>query len=197
MNAALRHHDLGLTWIEQSRVRRTSHALRHGDEVWLIDPFADDAALEAAVRLGRPAGVLQLLNRHNRDCEAIARRLGVSFHRVPDDTVVTPFQVIPVLNRRGWHEVALWWPKPQALIVADAIGTSPVFACGRRAGVHPLLRLMAPLSQFAGYRPRMLLVGHGRPVESDAAAALDDALAYSRSDLPWLMIEIPMLLFRP
>ena len=175
---------------------RTAHALRHGQEVWLIDPFADDAALKAAARLGQPAGVLQLLNRHNRDCEAIARRLGVCLHRVPDDPVGTPFEVIPVLSRRGWREVALWWPEEQALIVADAIGTAPLFACGRRAGVHPLLRLMPALSQFACYRPRMLLVGHGRPVESDAAAALDDALAYSRSDLPWLMIEIPMLLFR-
>jgi hypothetical protein len=40
----------------------------------------------------------------------------------------------------------------------------------------------------------MLLVGHGPPIEVDAAAALDDALARSRSDIPRLLTRLPQLL---
>ena len=149
MSAVLQHHELGLTWIEQSRTVRTAHALRNGEQVWLIDPFADEQALRAAASLGRPAGVLQLLNRHNRDCQPIATQLGVPLMRVPDQVPDTPFEVIPVVSRWGWAEIALWWPDERALIVAEAIGTAPVFALGRRAGVHPMLRLTPPRSQLS------------------------------------------------
>ncbi len=87
------------------------------------------------------------------------------------------FEVIPLVSRWGWAEIALWWPDERALIVAEAIGTAPVFALGRRAGVHPMLRLTPPRSQLSDYRPTMLLVGHGPTIESDGAAALDEALA--------------------
>ena len=63
---------------------RTAHALSSGGQVWLIDPFDDEPALQAAATLGRPAGVLQLLDRHNRDCDSIAARLGVPLLRLPD-----------------------------------------------------------------------------------------------------------------
>ena len=195
MTAMLQHHELGLTWIEQSRTVRAAHALRNGEQVWLIDPFADEQALRAAASLGRPAGVLQLLNRHNRDCQPIATQLGVPLMRVPDEVPDAPFEVIPVVSRWGWAEIALWWPDERALIVAEAIGTAPVFALGRRAGVHPMLRLTPPRSQLSEYRPTMLLVGHGPTIESDGAAALDEALAYSLLDIPWLMIELPIALF--
>ena len=195
MSALLQQHELGLTWIEQSRTVRSAHALISAEQVWLIDPFADEHALRAAASLGRPAGVLQLLNRHNRDCQLIATQLGVPLMRVPDQVPDTPFEVIPVVSRWGWAEIALWWPDEDALIVAEAIGTAPVFALGRRAGVHPMLRLTPPRSQLSGCRPRMLLVGHGPTIESDGAGALDEALAYSRSDIPWLMIELPNALF--
>jgi hypothetical protein len=194
MYATLQHHKLGVTWIEHSRTARTAHALRSEERVWLIDPFDDEPALQAAASLGRPAGVLQLLDRHNRDCQAIAARLGVPLLRLPDRAPDTPFEVVPVLSRRGWKEIALWWAHERALVVAEAIGTAPAFALGRRAGVHPMLRLTPPRSRFSGYRPAMLLVGHGRTVESDGAAALDDALAHSRSDIPRLLVELPRLL---
>ncbi len=194
MNAIVQRHALGLTWIERGRTVRTAHALASDDRVWLIDPVDDEPALRAAASLGRPAGVLQLLDRHNRDCEPIATRLGVPLLRLPDRAPDTPFEVVPVLSRRGWREVALWWAQKRALIVAEAVGTAPPFALGRRAGIHPLLRLTPPTSQLSAYRPEMLLVGHGETIESGAAEALDDALAHSRSDIPRLLIKLPQLL---
>jgi len=172
---------------------RSAHAVRSGDRVWLIDPFDDSPALEEAAALGSPAGVFQLLDRHNRDCEAIASRLGVPLLRLPGSAPDTPFEVVPLLSRWGWHEVALWWERERALFVAEAVGTAPPFALGRRAGVHPILRLTPPRSQLAPYRPSMLLVGHGAAIETDAAAALDDALGHARSDIPRFAMSLPRL----
>jgi len=172
---------------------RSAHALVSEGRVWLVDPFEDEPALREVSGLAAPAGVIQLLDRHNRDCEAIASRLGVPLLRLPESAPDTPFEVAPVLSRRGWHEVALWWQGERALIVAEAIGTAPPFALGRRAGVHPLLRLTPPRSQLAPYRPSMLLVGHGSTIETDAATALDDALAHARSDIPRLVTSLPRL----
>ena len=194
MNAVVQRHALGATWREPSGMARAAHALGRDERVWLIDPFDDEAALQAAASLGRPAAVVQLLDRHNRDCEPIAARLGVPLLRLPDRLRNTSFEVVPVLSHQRWKEIALWWPQERALIVAEAVGTAPAFAVGRRAGVHPLLRLTPPRSQLSAYRPAMLLVGHGPPIEADAAPALDDALARSRSDIPRLLVRLPQLL---
>ncbi len=194
MSAVIRQHAVGLTWSEPGGMARTAHALASDGRVWLIDPFEDHDALEAAAGLGRPAGVLQLLDRHNRDCETIAGRLGVPVMRVPEHVPDTPFEVIRVINRPRWREVALWWEAPRALVVAEAIGTAPAFALGRRAGVHPLLRLVPPRSQFSSRRPEMLLVGHGETIATGAAAALDEALDHSRSDIPRFVLTLPRLL---
>jgi hypothetical protein len=193
--AQLDRHDLGISWMEPGTMARTAHALAADGRVWLVDPFDDQAALTEAAALGQPAAVLQLLDRHNRDCQAIATRLGVPLLRLPTRLPDTPFEVVPVISRHRWQEIALWWKDREALIVAEAIGTSPAFAVGRAAGVHPMLRLIPPRSQFSAYRPAMLLVGHGMPIMSDAAAALDDALARSRSDIPRLLTKLPALLF--
>jgi len=173
---------------------RSAHALRSEDRVWLVDPFDDGPALAEAESLGTIAGVFQLLDRHNRDCETIADRSGVPLLRLPAAAPDSPFEVVPVLSRWGWHEVALWWERERALVVAEAIGTAPPFALGRRAGVHPLLRLTPPRSQLAPYRPSILLVGHGATVETDAASALDDALGHSRADIPRLVTSLPNLI---
>ncbi|MFZ0977328.1 MAG: hypothetical protein WAN22_34245 [Solirubrobacteraceae bacterium] len=193
MSATLQRHAIGLTWIEPGIMVRSAHALHSEGRVWLVDPFDDGPALREVESLGTPAGVFQLLDRHNRDCEAIASRLGVPLLRLPAVAPDTPFEPVPVLSRWGWHEVALWWERERALIVAEAIGTAPPFALGRRAGVHPMLRLTPPRSQLAPYRPSMLLVGHGATIESDAATALDDALAHARSDIPRLITSLPKL----
>jgi hypothetical protein len=194
ISARLTPHALGLTWSEPGGLVRTAHALSAEQRVWLIDPFDDEAALRMAASLGTPVAVVQLLDRHNRDCEPIAARLGVPLLRLPQRAPDTPFAIVPVIWRSRWKEIALWWAAERALVVAEAIGTAPAFALGRRAGVHPLLRLTPPRSQLAPYRPEVLLVGHGQPLQSDAAAALDDALARSRRDIPRLAIKLPTLL---
>ena len=194
MSATLQRHRLGLSWIEESRTSRTGHAIHSDGRVWLVDPFEDRPALGAAAELGEPAGVIQLLDRHNRDCAAIAARLGVPHLRLPERLPDSPLEVVPVISRPGWKEIALWWLQERALIIAEAIGTAPALALGRPAGVHPLLRLTPPRSQLSSYQPAMLLVGHGRTIESDAEAALTGALSHSRGDIPKFLLELPKLL---
>ena len=65
-------HELGISWVGPGAIARAAHAVADGGRVWLIDPFDDTGALEAAAQLGQPAAVIQLLDRHNRDCQSIA-----------------------------------------------------------------------------------------------------------------------------
>jgi hypothetical protein len=187
---------LGVTWFEPGGTFRSAHALASGGRVWLVDPFEDGPALGAAADLGEPAGVLQLLDRHSRDCDALSQRLGVPLVRLPGPGQLpdTPFAVVRVISRRVWKEVALWWAAESTLIVAEALGTAPAFAVGRRVGVHPVLRLTPPRAQLAGLPAERLLAGHGEPIESGARAAIDDALDRSRSDIPRLLVKLPSLL---
>jgi hypothetical protein len=194
MGVTLQRHALGVTWVEQNAMARAAHALVDDGRVWLIDPYENAEAMAAATELGTPAGVLQLLDRHNRDGKTIAQRLGVPLMRLPVDAAGTPFTAIGVISNRAWREVALWWAGERALVVAEAIGTAPAFALGRRAGVHPMLRLLPPRKQLSRFQPERLLVGHGEAIESGADAALREALAESRSDLPRLLLSVPKLL---
>jgi hypothetical protein len=99
-----------------------------------------------------------------------------------------------MISNRAWREVSLWWADERALVVAEAVGTGPAFALGRRAGVHPMLRLIPPRQQLSPFQPERLLVGHGEAIESGADAALREALARSRRDLPRLLFSVPKLL---
>ena len=130
MSNSIQRHPLGLTWVETTSMRRAAHALRADGRVWLIDPFEDQVALSAATELGSPAGVIQLLDRHNRDCGAIAQRLEVPLLRLPAQVDDSPFTVIPVITRPWWREVALWWEAERALVIAEAVGTAPAFTLG-------------------------------------------------------------------
>ncbi|HEV2076205.1 MAG TPA: hypothetical protein VGR10_08185, partial [Thermoleophilaceae bacterium] len=65
-------HDLGLSWVVEEAMERASHALADAGRVWLVDPVDVPEATERALALGRPAAVLQLLDRHPRDCAALA-----------------------------------------------------------------------------------------------------------------------------
>ena len=96
--------------------------------------------------------------------------------------------------RRWWQEIALWWEAERTLIVAEAVGTAPAFALGRRVGVHPMLRLAPPRSALTRHAPQRLFVGHGPILESGAAAAIDEALSASRSDIPQLVLRLPSLI---
>jgi hypothetical protein len=177
----------GFGWAQDERMQRASHALLVDGRVWLTDPV-DDPEIEERVRaLGEPAGVLQLLDRHNRGCEAWARRLGVPHLRAGQDEV--PFTVLPVRDRRWWREVALWNSPSRTLVVADALGTAGYFcAPGERIGVHPFLRAFPPRS-LAGLQPVRILCGHGAGVHDEAAAALAEALRTARRRLPAALLR--------
>ena len=186
---------LGLTWTVREPTSRTSHALVDAGRVWLIDPTWDAAVFERVASLGEPVAVIQLLDRHNRDCATIAERLGVPHLRVPASLPGTPFSVIPVVDIRLWREVALWWPSQRTLVVAEAVGTARTYAPGPTgAGVSIGLRLWPPRA-LAGYDPDHLLVGHGSALhEPQAAVALREAMERSRRDLPRALTELLKML---
>ena len=144
----------GISWYPDEALTRTGQALDTGSGVWLIDPVDDPEAIARATALGPPAGVIQLLDRHNRDCAGLASRLGVPHLRLPDVIPDSPFSVIDVVRIPRWHEQALWWADRRALVVAEAIGTNPVYALGPGpAGIHPMLRAL-PARRAAPLRAR-------------------------------------------
>ncbi|MBB4664196.1 hypothetical protein [Conexibacter arvalis] len=185
----------GFTWVVEERMERASHALVDQGRVWLIDPVAWEPALERAAALGEPAGVIQLLDRHNRDSAALARRLGVPLTRLPEALVGAPFQPHRLIDRPWWREVVLWWPGQKLLVVPEAVGTAGSFALGRPLGVHPMLRLTPPYSLRA-YDPDSILVGHGPSLHRAASAALEVALHHARSDIVRGVAMLPQLLKR-
>ena len=173
-----------------------SHALLADGGAWVVDPT--EAPVEDRIRaLGEPAGVIQLLDRHERACSQFAERLGVPHHRVPFDGVAdSPFEFVPVLRRRFWREVALWWRERRVLVCADALGTVPHYFAlgGERLGVHPFLRATPP-RRLGELEPDHVLCGHGAGVHEEATAAVRDALATARRRLPRLLVE-PLLALR-
>jgi hypothetical protein len=190
--------EFGFGWFatEQPKLRMASHALHADGGVWLTDPSEGEGVEERVRALGEPAGVLQLLDRHNRACAAFAERLDVPHYRVPFEAV-GPFETVPIVRRKRWQEVALWWPDRRVLVTADALGTvAHYFALGGEPlGVHPLLRLTPPW-QLARLDPEHVLCGHGEGVHEHATEALRDGLANSRRRLPRLAVELPGSLLR-
>ena len=183
----------GFSWLVDEPMTRTSHALAAGGQVWIVDPVGHEPALERAMALGTPVAVLQLLDRHNRDCAAVATELGVPHLAVPDALPGTPFEVVPVRAARGWHEVALWWPAEKTLVVAEAIGTNRFVTGGRGpAGVHLLLRLTPPRAALGRFEPEHVLVCHGEGVHGAAAGdALRRALEDARKGFVHLVPRVP------
>jgi hypothetical protein len=183
----------GFGWIVEEAATRTSHALIADGKVWFVDALDWPEAIDRALALGEPAGVIQLLDRHNRDCAALATRLGVAHLVVPEAVVGSPFEVVPVMRRKRWRESALWWSATRTLVVADALGSNRFYTGGRAPiGVHVLLRLRPPKA-LAALEPGRVLVGHGEGVVGpDAAAALGDALRTSLKSLPGVLLRMPL-----
>jgi hypothetical protein len=183
-------HALGRTWVVEEPMERAFHALVDDGRVWLVDPL-EVPELGEVGELGEPAAVLQLLDRHNRDCAAVAERLGVPHLKVPDAAPGSPFEAISVLRVPGWKETALWWPGREALIVAEALAANPMHTGGDRpVAVHLFLRAWPP-GALRRYRPRHLLLGHGHPLHAAAAEELEAAYARSRRDLPRVLLKLP------
>jgi hypothetical protein len=154
--------------------------------VWLFDVLDVDGVDERVRELGEPAAVVQLLDRHGRDCARVAERLGVPLHVTPR-TVSSMLRVVWI---PGWREVAAFLDG-RVLVVGDALGTAPYFrAPGERLAVHPGLRLWPPRS-LRRLQPEHVLCGHGTGVHDGAAEALEEALRTARRRLPkWLPASI-------
>ena len=184
----------GFGWREAGFLERTSHALVAAGACWLVDPLADEAFEERVRAAGKPAGVIQLLDRHARDCAQVAARLDVPRHVVPLAGVgASPFNFPSVVRFPGWKEVALWWPEKRVVVFADALGTASYFrAPGERLAVHPFLRLLPPRAMASCLAPRHVLCGHGEGIHGDGAAALlEEALATARGRLPrWFADQV-------
>lgn len=196
----------GVTWLASpdEAMARASHALIEGEELWLVDPVdADDLDPWLAER-GTVAGVVVLLDRHERDAARIAARHDVPVHvpeqfgdlgdeldapttNLGDELGDTGYRPVPVVDRSFWHEIALWRQDDRTLVVPEAVGTADFFTAGEEhLGVHPALRLFPPRKSLGGLDPDRILVGHGEPVFEDATSQLANALAGSRRRAPRL-----------
>jgi hypothetical protein len=182
----------GFSWVAAEPMARTSHALVSGGRAWLIDPLEWPEATDRLRSLAEPAAVLQLLDRHDRDCGALARSLRIPHLVVPKLVPDSPFECVAVVRRRFWHECALWWPETSTLVVADALGTNRFYTGGRAPlGVHIALRLVPPRA-LATRDPVHLLTGHGEGLHGpETGDELRTAIAESRRRLPGVLLRLP------
>lgn len=185
--------DSGLSWTVRESGERTSHALLQDGNVWLIDPLDIGDAIERAQALGKVVGIIQLLDRHNRDCAQLAKSLGVPQHKLPESIDGSPFAFFSVLDKPKWREVGLWWEAEKVLAVAESVGTTKGFAVGGAAvGVHPMLRLTPAHSPGEYTAAEHFLPGHGVPLHSlRAGANVKEAIDHSRRQIPKFVLSLP------
>jgi len=198
--AVFEEHSLGVSWLADGgeMMQRASHVVRlGGDEggVWIVDPVdvpGLDERIATVAAAGQIAGVLQLLDRHERDCAKLADRHGAPLHRLPFGGISgSGLEAVKVVDNRFWKEVAIHSPADRALIVPEAVGTAPYFRAGSEPiGIHPMLRLTPP-RRLAAFAPEHLLTGHGTGMHGPGtAAALADALDGSRRRIPEALLSI-------
>jgi hypothetical protein len=182
----------GFGWTEPAFLGRTAHALEVDGGVLVFDAV-DAPGIDERIRaLGEPAAVVQLLDRHERDCAKVAKRLGIPHRRMRLDDSASGCELIRVAWSRVWKEVAVWEPRRAVLVVGDALGSRGYFtASGERLGVHPLLRLRPPRA-LEGRPAEHVLCGHGAGIHGpEAALALEEALATARRRIPrWLASQV-------
>jgi len=195
----------GVGWIAypEEAMQRASHAFAADGDVWLVDPVDAEGIDDRLAALGEVAGIVVLLDRHERDSAAIAARHGVSVwvpefmdgvagdldapvERFRHDLADTGFAAHEVVDNHLWQEALLYDADGGTLIVPEAVGTTEYFRTGnRRLGVHPALRLKPP-SKLTRLSPERLLVGHGAGIHEDAAGALAEAVNGARGRAPAL-----------
>lgn len=194
--------DGGVGWLAhpEETMRRASHALVVEGDVWVVDPVDAPGVDDLLADLGDVVGVVVLLDRHQRDADAVAQRFDVPVFlpeyvdrefdapverlglRLPE----TDYRLVHSVSIPRWEEAALY--DGETLVVADALGTADYFTVGReRVGVHPMLRLFPPMA-LRDLAPERILTGHGNGVFDDAESALVHALDGARTRLPqaWL-----------
>lgn len=197
-NPEFERSEAGLTWIAhpEEEMLRASHALRTEAGLWLVDPLDVEGLDETVAEFGAVAGVVVLLDRHERDAAQVARRHEVPITRpsgirrtfnapTEDETDGLPgtdFEFLTLRDWPGWHEVALW--DGETLVVPESVGTvSYSTVGGERLGVHPVIRI-APPRTLADRAPERVLVGHGYPILDGATPALHEAVRNARRRLP-------------
>jgi hypothetical protein len=177
----------GFGWIhpKPGYMRRASHALAVGGRVWLFDPTEIAGLDDRVSALGAPAGVIQQLAWHDRDCEALARRYGVPHHKLALGDA--PFEGIRLAD----HELAVWWPGERVLVVGESVGTAAYHRTpGEGLGVHPFRRFRPP-GALLEYEPEHLLVGHGEGLHGPGTAAeLHRAIRQARRRAPLLPLSL-------
>ncbi|MFD1646137.1 hypothetical protein [Haloarchaeobius litoreus] len=193
--------DHGFGWIAypDEEMQRASVALvGDDDKVWVCDPVDVPGLDDLLAERGEVAGVVVTLDRHRRDSAAVANRHNVPvylptwFTGVADDLDApverfgnelgeSGFRTLRLRDGRFWQEAGLYNEETGTLWVPESVGTSSYFlAKSERLGVHPALRAFPPRRALGNLTPERVLVGHGEGVETDASAALADALAGSR-----------------
>jgi hypothetical protein len=208
--------DGGVGWMAhpEEGMQRASHALVDDGDVWVVDPIDAEGLDEFLADLGEVAGVVVLLDRHRRDCAAVARRHDVAVHvprvmrdiaadfdaetAIPGDELgETGYEVRTVVDSTlfpseplRWREAALHDPDRGTLVIPESVGTVSYMRAGdERLGVHPFRRLAPPRS-LQSLTPDRVLVGHGRGVHEDATAALREAIDGARKRMPSLYLDI-------
>jgi hypothetical protein len=177
-------------------VSRTSAALVVEGGTVLIDPVDSPALAEQLAPLPAVIGVVTLLDRHQRDAEALAARLGVP-RLIPralggPGVQLAGVEERSVIDSRRWREALLWLPDRSLLVCAEVLGTAgfDLARRGDRLGMHPVARLRPPRRAFRDLTPSVIAVGHGPPLHDGATAELERALRTGRRQLPlnWLRV---------
>ncbi len=200
--------DRGAGWLAHpdEDMQRASHVLGTDAGALVVDPVDAEGIDDLLAEFGEVAGVVLLLDRHKRDCAAVATRhdvpvyvpewmsgvesdLDAPVERVGRQIPGTDYGVHEVVENPFWQEAALYGEDDDTLVVAESVGTAEFFlAPGERLGVHPVRRLTPP-KKLSRLTPEQILVGHGRGVLEDAGEALRDALRGSRRRSPQLFAK--------
>lgn len=187
--------------------RRTSHAVRGPDGVWLFDPLDAPGIDEHLADLGDVAGVAVLSDYHARDAAAFARRNDVPvtvpswLSRVTErvdapvevvDGAVAGFELRRLKPLRAWRECLAYREADGTLYVPDFLSTHPKFTVGdERLGLPTGSRLFPPREQFADVDPERIILGHGEGLFDGPAEALADTIANARKRFPRALVSNP------
>lgn len=199
--------DDGVGWLAypDEGMQRASHALATDEGVYVVDPVDVEGVDDLLAEFGDVAGVLVLLDRHLRDAAAVANRhdvpvyipawmtgvaskLDAPVERLGDELGDTGFEVVRVVDNSFWQEAALYREADGTLLVPESLGTVAYFrTSSERVGVHPFRRLTPP-RKLQKLTVNHLLVGHGAGIDTDADAAVKDAVKHAQRRAPFAML---------
>ena len=193
----------GFGWIAHpdESMERASQAIRGDSGYWLVDPVDADGLDELLADVD-VAGIVLTLDRHKRDVATLGKRYDVPVslpeplygeaaaieHAVTDASgfrADTGWEIVTVIDRRWWSEVALYSDSDDVVYVSEALGTASYFcAPNEDLGVHPMLRLIPPRGVLSGVKADRVLVGHGEGIPEGGVAAITAALRDARRNAP-------------